>query len=85
LHSSNQQYEAASSKNLAKKAETIENTRKTVDILIGATCHNDQAINITVGRLFFYSCFSAVGGVETHRFTFGRRPQPALSFCPFIR
>jgi len=39
LHSSNQQYEAASSKNLAKKAETIENTRKTVDILIGAACH----------------------------------------------
>jgi len=42
LHSSNQQYEAASSKNLAKKAETIENTRKTVDILIGATCHTEK-------------------------------------------
>ena len=26
-------------KTLPKKAETIENTRKTVDILIGATCH----------------------------------------------
>lgn len=39
MHSSNQQYEAASSKNLAEKAETIENTRKTADILIGAACH----------------------------------------------
>ena len=28
-----------SRKNLPKKAETIENTRKTADILIGAACH----------------------------------------------
>jgi len=48
LHSSNQQYEAASSKNLAKKAETIENTRKTVDILIGAACHSEMTFGCQV-------------------------------------
>jgi len=52
LHSSNQQYETASSKNLAKKAETIENTRKTVDILIGATCHKNSRFQYEIG------CFS---------------------------
>jgi len=50
LHSSNQQYEAASSKNLAKKAETIENTRKTVDILIGAACHQAEPKKISARK-----------------------------------
>jgi len=59
LHSSNQQYEAASSKNLAKKAETIENTRKTVDILIGATCHK-KLRNRLISELFLAFCSQKV-------------------------
>jgi hypothetical protein len=59
LHSSNQQYEAASSKNLAKKAETIENTRKTADILIGAACHK-KLRNRLISELFLAFCSQKV-------------------------
>jgi len=61
LHSSNQQYEAASSKNLAKKAETIENTRKTVDILIGATCHQAAPKKMPLRKAQKFQLFRPIG------------------------
>jgi len=61
LHSSNQQYEAASSKNLAKKAETIENTRKTVDILIGAACHLVEPKKISTRKTQKFQLFHPIG------------------------
>lgn len=33
-------------KTLPQKAETIESTRKTADILIGAACHKNAATNV---------------------------------------
>ena len=61
MHSSNQQYEAAISKNLAKKAETIESTRKTVDILIGATCHQAEPKKISARKAQKFQLFHPIG------------------------
>jgi hypothetical protein len=35
-------------KTLPQKAETIENTRKTADILIGAACHSEMTFGCQV-------------------------------------
>lgn len=39
-------------KTLPQKAETIENTRKTADILIGAACHKNAATNVAAFLYF---------------------------------
>lgn len=36
-------------KTLPQKAETIENTRKTADILIGAACHKTTVFRLKYG------------------------------------
>ena len=46
---------------LPKKAETIENTRKTADILIGATCHKTTVFRLKYGGFSnFYARFEEV-------------------------
>ena len=40
-------------KTLPQKAETIENTRKTADILIGAACQIKNLETAMVSRFFF--------------------------------
>jgi len=44
---------------LPKKAETIENTRKTADILIGAACHK-KLRNQLISELFLAFCSKKV-------------------------
>lgn len=46
-------------KTLPQKAETIENTRKTVDILIGAACH------IKVPKSLDFGAFSLLFGQKS--------------------
>jgi len=46
-------------KTLPQKAETIENTRKTADILIGAACHK-KLRNRLVSELFLVFCSQKV-------------------------
>ena len=43
-------------KTLPQKAETIESTRKTADILIGAACHKNAA-TFVAAFLFIYFTF----------------------------
>ena len=46
---------------LPKKAETIENTRKTVDILIGATCHLVEPKKISTRKTQKFQLFHPIG------------------------
>ena len=48
-------------KTLPQKAETIENTRKTVDILIGATCHLVEPKKISTRKTQKFQLFRPIG------------------------
>ena len=48
-------------KTLPQKAETIENTRKTADILIGAACHQAEPKKISARKAQKFQLFLPIG------------------------
>ena len=48
-------------KTLPQKAETIENTRKTADILIGAACHQAEPKKISARKAQKFQLFQPLG------------------------
>ena len=48
-------------KTLPQKAETIENTRKTADILIGAACHQAEPKKISARKAQKFQLFHPIG------------------------
>ena len=48
-------------KTLPQKAETIENTRKTADILIGAACHQAEPKKISARKAQKFQLFHPLG------------------------
>ena len=61
-------------KTLPQKAETIENTRKTADILIGAACHKTAVFQVKYGDF-------SIKMFEFLRFAHLQFLPPEESFC----